>query len=178
VILGRASAGTAEHDLTLESLQHLRLFLPIFVRNRDLFRLRVGAPLVRDVLRHLPGTMAARRPFAHVVDVEPPPSPRTVASSLAMFRRYFPQFANVGIARSWAGMIDATPDLLPVLGEARALPGFFFATGFSGHGFGLGPAAGHCLAERIALGRSDIDIRPMRYERFAEGGMSTARKIL
>jgi len=84
----------------------------------------------------------------------------------------------VGIARSWAGMIDATPDLLPVLGDVRAVPGFFFATGFSGHGFGLGPAAGHCLAERIALGRSDIDIRPMRYERFAEGGMSTARKIL
>ncbi len=178
VILGRASAGTAEHDLTLESLRHLRLFLPIFLRNRDLFRLRVGRPLVRDVMRHVPGTAAARRPFAHLVDLEPPANPQTVESSLALFHRYFPQFANVGIARSWAGMIDATPDLLPVLGEVRAVPGFFFATGFSGHGFGLGPAAGHILAERIARGRSQLDVHPMRYERFAEGDLSTARKIL
>lgn len=178
VILGRASAGTAEHDLTLESLRHLRQFLPIFLRNRDLFRLRIGRPLIRDALRHVPGTTAARRPFAHLVDVEPPANPQTVASSLAMFHRHFPQFGEARIARSWAGIIDATPDLLPVLGEARDMPGFFFATGFSGHGFGLGPAAGHCVAELIATGRSPLDIRPMRYERFAEGDLSTARKIL
>jgi len=178
IVLGRASAGTAEHDLTLESLRHLKLFLPVFLRNRDLFRLRVGRPLVRDVLRHVPGTAAARRPFSHLVNVEPVANPHTVQGSLATFHRYFPQHANAGIARSWAGMIDATPDLLPVLGEVQAAPGFFFATGFSGHGFGLGPAAGHCLAELIATGRSALEIRPMRYERFAEGDMSTARKIL
>ena len=178
VILGRASAGTAEHDLTLESLRHLKLFLPIFLRNRDLFRLRIGRPLVQDVLRHLPGTAAARRPFGHLVDQEPAANPHTVQSSLAMFHRYFPQCAQARIARSWAGMIEATPDLLPVLGEVKACGGFFFATGFSGHGFGLGPAAGHCLAELIATGRSALDLRPMRYERFAEGEMSTARKIL
>ncbi|MBK9605424.1 MAG: FAD-binding oxidoreductase [Betaproteobacteria bacterium] len=178
VILGRASAGTAEHDLTLESLRHINLFLPIFLRNRDLFRLRVGMPLVRDVLRHLPGTAAARRPFGHLVDEEPPANPKTVQSSLGLFNQYFPQRGQVGIARAWAGMIDATPDLLPVLGEVQDLPGFFFATGFSGHGFGLGPGAGHTLAELIALGRTQIDIRPMRYERFAQGDMSKARKIL
>lgn len=178
VILGRASAGTAEHDLTLESLRHLRLFLPIFLRNRDLFRLRIGRPLVRDVLRHVPGTAAARRPFAHLVDQEPAANPHTVQSSLAMFHRYFPHCATAGIARSWAGMIEATPDLLPVLGEVQACRGFFFATGFSGHGFGLGPGAAHCLAELIATGRSALEVRAMRYERFAEGDMSTAAKIL
>ncbi len=178
VILGRASAGTAEHDLTLESLRHLKLFLPIFLRNRDLFRLRIGRPLLRDVLRHVPATAAARRPFAHLVDQEPAANPHTVQSSLAMFHRYFPQCANAGIARSWAGMIEATPDLLPVLGEVQACRGFFFATGFSGHGFGLGPGAAHCLAELIATGRSALELRAMRYERFAEGDMSTARKIL
>ena len=178
VILGRASAGTAEHDLTLESLRHISLFLPIFLRNRELFRLRVGIPLWRDVLRHIPGTTAARRPFAHLVDEEPAPNPDTVAGSLRMFNEQFPQTGDVRIARAWAGVIDATPDLLPVLGEVRALPGFFFATGFSGHGFGLGPGAGHTLAELIATGRAPLDIRPMRYERFAERDLSRARKIL
>jgi glycine/D-amino acid oxidase-like deaminating enzyme len=178
VILGRASAGTAEHDLTLESLRHLSLFLPTFLHNRDLFRLRVGKPLWRDVFRHIPGTAAARRPFAHLVDEEPVPNEETVASSLRLFSERFAQPGPVGIARAWAGIIDATPDLLPVLGEAQALSGFFFATGFSGHGFGLGPGAGHTLAELIATGRAPLDIRKMRYERFAERDLSTARKIL
>lgn len=178
VILGRASAGTAEHDLTLESLRHLKLFLPIFLRNRELFRLRVGKPLLQDVLRHLPRTAAARQPFAHAVDQEPPPRQKTVQSSLALFHRHFPQLRQVAIARSWAGVIDATPDLVPVLGEVQALPGFFFATGFSGHGFGLGPGAGYVLAELIAKGQKVVDIHAMRYERFAQRDLSTARKIL
>jgi len=178
VILGRSSAGTAEHDVTLESLRHIGLFLPIFLRNRDLFRLRVGMPLMRDLLRHVPGTAAAQRPFAHLVDAEPPANPETVESSLRMFKQNFPHLERVSISRSWAGVIDATPDIVPVLGEVRALGGFFFATGFSGHGFGLGPGAGHTLAELIVLGRTTIDIHPMRYERFAQGDLSKARKIL
>ena len=178
VILGRASAHTAEHDVTLESLRHLHLFLPVFLRNRELFRLRVGMPLVRDVLRHLPGTAAAARPFAHLVDEEPPANPQTVEGSLGLLKQYFPHLAHAAIARSWAGVIDATPDLLPVLGEVKTKRGFYFATGFSGHGFGLGPGAGRVLADLIAIGRTEIGIQAMRYERFAEGGMSKARKIL
>lgn len=178
VIIGRASAGTAEHDITLESLRHLRLFMPVFMRNRDLFRLRIGKPLVQDILRHLPGTAASRRPFAHLIDQEPRPRMKTVHESLARFRAQFPGTEPPMLARYWAGMIDATPDLVPVLGEARALPGLFFATGFSGHGFGLGPAAGCTLAELIATGRTDLDLRRMRLERFAEGDLSTARKVL
>lgn len=178
VILGRASAGTAEHDITLETLRHLHLFMPNFLRNRDLFRLRVGKPLVRDLLRHMPGTAAARRPFAHVVDQEPPVSQRTVQSTLALFKRYFPELGEARLARTWAGVIDATPDLVPALGEVRSLPGFFFATGFSGHGFGIAPGAGYTLAELIATGREVFDLRAMRYERFAEGDLSKARKIL
>ena len=178
VILGRSSARTAEHAVTLESFRHIRQFLPIFLRNRDLFRLRVGRPLMRDLLRHLPGTAAARRPFVHLVDEEPPANTETVATSLQLLQRNFPHLQGAKIARSWAGVIDATPDIVPVLGEVKTLPGFFFATGFSGHGFGIGPGAGSTLAELIARGKTGIDIHPMRFERFAEGDLSKAPKIL
>ena len=43
-----------------------------------------------------------------------------------MFKRQFPQLGQVDLARTWAGVIDATPDLVPVLGEVAALRGFFF----------------------------------------------------
>jgi glycine/D-amino acid oxidase-like deaminating enzyme len=178
VVLGRTSAGVADYDVTLDGLRHLRLFLPIFLKNRDMFRMRVGKPLWQDIWRRIPGTAGHRHPFAHAVDEEPPVNEKTLASSAALFQTYFPHLGPVTIEHRWAGLIDATPDLLPVLGEARARPGFIFATGFSGHGFGLGPGAGHALAQLIAEGRSDLDLRPMRFERFAEGDMSKAKKIL
>ena len=46
------------------------------------------------------------------------------------------------VAESWGGLIDVTPDAVPVIGEVARIPGFFLATGFSGHGFGIGPARG------------------------------------
>lgn len=178
MVLGRTSAGVADYDVTLDGLRHLRLFLPIFLKNRDMFRMHFGKPLWRDISRRIPGTAGHRHPFAHEVDAEPPVNEKTLASSAALFETYFPKLRPITVERGWAGLIDATPDVLPVLGEARARPGFFFATGFSGHGFGLGPGAGYALAQLVAEGRSELDLHPMRFERFAEGDMSKAKKIL
>src|SRR5262249_39443174 len=58
--LNLAAGGATDHDVTLESLRHLRLFLPNYWENRKLFRFHVGAPLWRDLGRRLPG--AAPRP--------------------------------------------------------------------------------------------------------------------
>ena len=43
-------------------------------------------------------------------------------------------------------MIEATPDVIPIIDAAPRLPGFHLATGFSGHGFGIGPGAGKAIA--------------------------------
>jgi glycine/D-amino acid oxidase-like deaminating enzyme len=48
----------------------------------------------------------------------------------------------VGVEQSWAGMIDATPDVVPVMDQISSCPGLFLTTGFTGHGFGIGPGAG------------------------------------
>jgi glycine/D-amino acid oxidase-like deaminating enzyme len=45
--------------------------------------------------------------------------------------------------------IDATPDGVPVISEVPSLPGFYIASGFSGHGFGIGPGAGHLMADLV-----------------------------
>ncbi len=66
-------------------------------------------------------------------------------------------------------MIDVTPDAVPVISEVDGIPGLVIATGFSGHGFGIGPAAGRLAAE-IATGRPTIvDPTPFRYSRFTDG---------
>ena len=64
-------------------------------------------------------------------------------------------------------MIDVTPDALPVMSAVESVPGFFLASGFSGHGFGIGPAAGE-LMSGLVLGRTPaVDPAAFRLSRFA-----------
>ena len=53
------------------------------------------------------------------------------------------------VAESWGGMIDVTPDGIPVISAVDRLAGFFIATGFTGHGFGIAPGAGGLMAELV-----------------------------
>ena len=62
-----------------------------------------------------------------------------------------------------------TPGQTPVL-EALASPrGLIVATGFSGHGFALDPAAGWVVSEIAAGVAPSVDLERFRYGRFAEG---------
>ena len=73
------------------------------------------------------------------------------------------------IVETWAGMIETTPDVIPVIDEAEALPGFHIATGFSGHGFGIGPGAGKAIAGLLTGKDSGIDLEDFRLSRFFDG---------
>ncbi|WP_236741673.1 FAD-dependent oxidoreductase [Brucella abortus] len=53
-----------------------------------------------------------------------------------------PAFAPAVIAQEWAGLIDTMPDIIPVISPLPGVEGLIVATGFSGHGFGIGPGAG------------------------------------
>jgi sarcosine oxidase, subunit beta len=83
-----------------------------------------------------------------------------------------PVFENVAVnpKRAWAGLYEMTPDHHPVLGESPAVPGFFFANGFSGHGVMHAPATGKILSDLILTGKTDlIDAPLLNFSRFAEG---------
>src|SRR5207248_355389 len=92
--------------------------------------------------------------------------PKKVAKSLQIFKELFPSVGNVGISESWAGAVDHTPDRKCVIGEHPAVRDLVFATGFSGHGFGMGPIAGRLVAELIAEQETSIDIRSLNPARF------------
>ena len=80
--------------------------------------------------------------------------------------KYFPDLKNAKIVRTWAGWMDRCADGVPVLGNVSEVPGFILACGFSGHGFGIAPAAAEQLAELITTGKTKIDISDLRYDRF------------
>jgi glycine/D-amino acid oxidase-like deaminating enzyme len=173
-----AAGGALDHDVTLDSLRQLRFFLPNFWKNRTLFRFHVGRPLLASLAAALPGSAARRRPLVWDRGREPQPNPVKVRRSLAELQRVLPALPPLGIARSWAGYIDAAPDLVPVLGEVPQLRGFVLATGFSGHGFAMGPIAGRLVAELIVDGKTSLDIAGFRFSRFAEGAIGRPRNVL
>lgn len=86
----------------------------------------------------------------------------------AMYR--LPLLEHARVASQTAGLYEVTPDDQPIIAPVRALPGFYIAAGFSGHGFQHSPAAGKLMSELILDGAATtIDIAMLNYERFAEG---------
>ena len=66
-------------------------------------------------------------------------------------------------------MIDATPDILPVISGVDSVPGFYLSTGYSGHGFGIGPGAGLLTAQLVTGDTPVVDPAPFRFSRFSDG---------
>jgi len=175
--LGEGHRGTgADYDVTLASLRHLRHFLPNYLRNREELRVRVGRSLFADVLGGLTGKGAGFPGTG--LPPEPPVNREIVAESERHFYSLLPTYANLGIQRTWAGYIDLTPDLIPVIGETSEVRNLVLATGFSGHGFALGPVVGRLISELILRDKPTADIRPFRPSRFTDGGVIRAERVL
>jgi len=84
--------------------------------------------------------------------------------------RLMPNLGDVKVLRQWAGSYDVTPDRKPVMGVATDGPeNLVQASGFSGHGMMISPMVGRLTAQLIAGQRPELDLRPFRLERFAEG---------
>jgi glycine/D-amino acid oxidase-like deaminating enzyme len=105
-------------------------------------------------------------PFEQVRMLDPAPSQALLDDALRGLQNAFPAFSSVQPLQSWAGMIDVTPDAVPVIDAVKTVPGLCVATGFSGHGFGIGLGAGKLIAE-IALGEKPcVDPTPFELQRF------------
>jgi sarcosine oxidase subunit beta len=87
----------------------------------------------------------------------------------------FPSFAEAGLASSWTGVYDVTPDWNPVLGSVPDVPGLVVGFGFSGHGFKLSPAVGRVLAQQALGLPTDVSLAPYALERFRTGRLLHGR---
>ena len=87
----------------------------------------------------------------------------------------FPSFETAGVASSWTGVYDVTPDWNPVLGRLPGLPGLIVAYGFSGHGFKLSPAVGRVLAQEALGLATEVSLAPYALERFRSGRLLIGR---
>jgi glycine/D-amino acid oxidase-like deaminating enzyme len=93
-----------------------------------------------------------------------------------------PAFENLPVnpKRAWAGLYEMTPDHHCILGPVAAVPGFFLANGFSGHGVMHSPATGKILADLILQGKTSVvdDVTVLGFERFARGELLHETAVL
>lgn len=79
----------------------------------------------------------------------------------------FPKAAALNVIRSWAGVIENTPDGRPIL-DRPADPGNVTVASMSSVGFGLSPASGHAIRDLVIDGIcSFTDITKLGLARFA-----------
>jgi glycine/D-amino acid oxidase-like deaminating enzyme len=161
-----ANGSTIEFDLVPDALRFFSTFLEAYNMERRQMRLIFGRRFFEELRTPRDWPLSQPSPFEAQRVLDPAPGRRVLARALTNLKRQFPALAEVPVVERWAGLIDVTPDTLPVIAPIEALPGLFLATGFSGHGFGLGPGAGRAAAE-LALGyKPERDLRALRFDRF------------
>ncbi len=95
----------------------------------------------------------------------------------AMARRA-PALTEAGIASGWAGLYEDTPDHNALIGAAAEIDGFLYATGFSGHGFLMGPAVGEVMRD-LYLGRPPVvDVTGLDVRRFSADAVRPEQNIV
>ncbi|RGP35909.1 NAD(P)/FAD-dependent oxidoreductase [Pseudotabrizicola alkalilacus] len=149
-------------------LDHLLIghrYLPVLKAEWKNVRLSFGRDFLRDLsmARHWSGT--ARSPLEQLRTMDPAVNHGLNAEAMQNLCKAWPVFNGAAVRQSWAGMIDVTPDSLPVISPVAKLPGLTLASGFSGHGFGTAPAAGQLAVDLLTGSAPIVDPTPYRLER-------------
>lgn len=161
-----AHRGASVAEIVPDSFRLFADFLPSLVKQRHELRLRLGSRFLEEARTPKSWALDEETPFERMRVLDPAPSSAILREAQANLVKAFPAFAGLKVAQRWGGLIDATPDAVPVIGEVPRLPGFFIASGFSGHGFGIGPGAGRLAADLVSGRTPLIDPKPFRLERF------------
>lgn len=162
-------SGYGQLSITPWGLRQVRPFWKTFVKRRQGLSYRIG----RDFLDG-PESLTRWRadgvsPFERTRILDPAPEARLIKRGLDGVIAAYPQLRDIKVAHSWGGMVDVTPDAIPVIAPVLERPGLFVSAGFSGHGFGSGPGAGRLAAELIRGEAPSVDPTPFRYERMTDG---------
>lgn len=150
-------------------LDHLLIgmrYLHMLRHQRSLLRINLGKDFLDDI--RLPRRWGPKSvsPFERIRTMDPQADEGINAEAIRNLVAAWPIFKDMVVREVWAGMMDITPDSLPAIERIDSIPGFTIATGFSGHGFGTGPAAGQLAADLVTSAPPIVDPKPYRLERF------------
>lgn len=156
-------------ELTPDSIRFAGDYIPMLRMSWKRMRLLFGSRALREWRRPRRWDLNAVSPFERLRTLDPAATDVFLDRAHRALVEAFPAFRDVAIAQKWAGLLDITPDAVPVISPIESVPGVFVNTGFSGHGFGLGPGAGRLMADLVTGDTPVVDPASFRYSRFIDG---------
>jgi len=93
---------------------------------------------------------------------------RVIGKMIARCLRFLPALKDIHAIRTYAGLRPYTPDLLPIIGEADTVKGFYVATGHEGEGITMGPITGKLISQMITGQELDLPVEELALSRFAQ----------
>jgi len=173
-----AHGAVLDHGITPSTFRYAFKFLPALIQELTILRIRFGKDFVDELSMPKRWPLDQVSPFENNRVLNPEPNRKVLREIRSNLDATFPRLAGVGIVESWAGIVETSPDVVPIIGGEAQIPGFFIATGFSGHGFGIGPGAGKAIAGMLTNNDTGIDLRPFRRSRFFDGSKIRPYKLL
>lgn len=164
-----AHGAILDHPITPTTFRYAFKFLRALKQEYKVLRLSIGKEFIDEWRTPTRWALDAESPFEKTRVLDPAPNPRTVKGIRENIDKVFPQLANTEIVEAWAGIVETSPDVVPMIDRNGDIPGFYVASGFSGHGFGIGPGAGKAIAGMLTGRDTGIDLTPFRLSRFFDG---------
>ncbi|MES2844145.1 MAG: FAD-binding oxidoreductase [Pseudomonadota bacterium] len=170
---GYSIAPGGEHDFFVgrDAFRTFGAYLPVLKKDFRGTTFRARAPAGYPDAWGTPRGWDADRPspFEAMRVLNPAPNMATLGRVQDAFGRAFPGLGRPRLRKSWAGMIDTMPDVVPVIDRVATIPGLVIATGMSGHGFGIGPGIGRVVADLVTGTPIGHDLTRFRLSRFTDG---------
>jgi len=158
-----------QHPITPATFRWSLKFIPALLQEIKVLRPTFGMEFFEELSMPRRWSLDDVTPFEKTRVLNPDPSQRALKGIRRNLDTLFPQLADTPIVESWAGMVETSPDVVPMISAIDSIPGFHIATGLSGHGFGLGPGAGKAIAGMLTGVDTGIDLQPLRLSRFFDG---------
>ena len=152
-----------------DSFRFFGKFLPAFLMDTKSLKLRLDGRFGQERREAEPVPLDQVSPYEKTRVLDPKPDSKYLREALDDLAKMYPAFASAKVAQEWAGLIDVTPDAIPVISTVESVPGLIIATGFSGHGFGIGPGAGRLIADLATGAPPIVDPKEFRFSRFSDG---------
>ncbi len=161
-----ACGGHSSCDVTPDFLRFFMKFYPAYRQSKEQTSLRIGKRFFEELKWPSKWSLDSVTPFETERILDPQPDRKLLDRAHRQLGETLPPLKGIGISRRWAGMIDVTPDELPIISTVADIPGLILSTGYSGHGFGIGPGAGKVTAELAMDIKPCVDLSAFSLDRF------------
>ena len=162
--LSRGGPNTVQ--IVPNTIRWMGKFWNTFLSEHKNLKIKLDGTFVHELFQDTRWALDNESPFEKIRVLDPTPDLKVMRAAMEGLKTRFPILKELEIEECWAGMVDVTPDAVPCIAPMDSLPGLYLASGFSGHGFGIGPGAGKLAADLVTGAPPCVDPIPFRYSRF------------